>query len=52
MTVAYTNIDNQSGIEHRRNTTVAVGCSCVMKHSTQLEQFKQYLIEKKRSPAF
>eukprot|EP00093_Oithona_nana_P014102 14102.XXX_116263_116845_1 [CDS] Oithona nana genome sequencing. len=38
LTVAYTDVVDPLKIEALRNTTFAVGCSCVMKHSTRLEQ--------------
>ena len=47
MTVGYTFHNDHTNIEYMRNTTIAVGCSCVMNYSSRVEQFKMSYIEKK-----
>ena len=41
----YTKVKEKK-INHFRNITIPVGCSCVMKQSTRIEGFLQHLIEK------
>ena len=45
MTIGFT-YTKEKKINHFRNITVPVGCSCVMKQSTRIEGFLQHFIEK------
>ena len=45
MTIGFT-YTKEKKINHFRNITVPVGCSCVMKQSTRIEGFLKHFIEK------